>query len=251
MVWRPTVAAARLALVALLAGAAGCGDTGPAPATSSAGTPPTRSASAGTPDVVLPSTAEAFRDARTFALAAGSARAVGTVVRGGREVRIELEGDAASTSQHVVVEQEGGGLADVLTVDDRHWLAGDLDFWRGRGESPEVARASAAGWHEVPGAQARRVAPWTLRTLLTDIFARADVGGLESDPVPVVPDEVGGREAWVLGRADGPRLWVAADGGGELLRLLVPGEEPTDLRFSDWGRVQPLGPPDPDRIAPG
>ncbi len=234
----------RVALGAVLV-LCGCSSTEPVPAASTGpatSAPPPSSSAA----VELPSTAEAFRATRTFALAAESGRARGTLRRAGRPVEVEVAGDAAGTDQHVVVEQKGAGLAEVLTVDDRHWLAGDLDFWRSRGLGPAKARAATSGWLALTPGQAARVAPWTLRTLLTDRFGRADVLALESDPSPVRLREDGGRRLWLLGRSGGPQLWVAADGSAELIRLRVPGG--TDLAFTDWERIERLPAPDPDTV---
>lgn len=233
-------------LVSVAAVLCGCADQGPVPAGTT--TSPATPAAPEAPTPTLPTTTEVFRDTRTFALAAGSGRAEGTLPRGRRAVRVELEGSAAGANQHVVVDEEGSGRADVLSVDGRHWLAGDLDFWGERGERLREARAAAAGWHEVTEAQARRVAPWTLRTLLTQSFADPDLAALESDPLAVDHEQVEGRELWVLGRPGGAQLWVAADGSGELVRLLRPGKVPTDLAFSGWGRVEPLTPPSPGEV---
>ena len=200
------------------------------------------------PATPLPTTAEVFRETRTFALAAGSGRVEGTVLRGRRAARVELEGAAAGANQHVVVEEEGSGRAEVLTVDGRHWLAGDVAFWRARGERRRDALAAAAGWHAVSGAQAQRVAPWTLRSLLTRWFAEPGVAALESAPAPVASEGSPDGDLWVLGRPGGARLWVAADGSGRLVRLLLPGRAPTDVAFSGWERVEPFAPPGPGEV---
>jgi hypothetical protein len=221
----------------------GCSASEPAVTPSTSGSGPTP---AGSNADEAPTTAEAFRATRTFALAAESGRARGTLRREGRPVEVEVAGDAAGTDQHVVVEGKGAGLAEVLSVDDRHWLAGDLDFWRSRGLRGARARAATSGWLAVTLAQARRVAPWTLRTLLTDRFARADLLALESATVAVTRREVDGRRLWVLGGTEGPRLWVAADGSAELVRMVVP--DGTDLDFTDWGRVEPFEAPDPGTV---
>lgn len=246
---RRAPAVAALASLAVLAN--GCADPGPPPAaTTSRATPAalvTPDTAAG-PAATLPTTAEVFRDTRTFALAAASGRAEGTLPRGRQVVRVELEGTAAGANQHVLVEAKGAGIVEVLTVDGRHWLSGDVDFWRDRGKRVRDARAAAGGWHGVSEARARQVAPWTLRTLLTQWFADPDVAALESVPLVVARDEAGDRELWVLGRPGGPRLWVAADGSGELVRLVRPGRIPTEIGFSGWERVEPRTAPAPGEV---
>ena len=229
-----------LASVAVLAG--GCADPGSSPAASSTG-PATEPSASVEPSPGLPATAEVFLDTRTSALAADSGRVEGTLPRSRRAVSLRLEGSAAGANQRAVVDAGRAGTAEVLTVDGARWLSGDVEFWQGRGERLREARRSATGWHEVTEGQARRVAPWTLRTLLTDWFGRPDVAALESDTRTVSTDESRGRELWVLGRAGAAQLWVAADGSGELVRLLLPGPVPTDVVFSEWGRVAPLTAP--------
>jgi hypothetical protein len=54
----------------------------------------------------------------------------------------------------------------------------------------------------------------------------------------VVATELDGRAAWVVGTATtGGRLWVAADGSGELLRATITGTGAVDLVFDRWGRA--------------
>jgi hypothetical protein len=226
---RTVLSAGALALVGL----AGCtGDPAPAPTTSSASTTPTPSDTPSKPTV-----GEVFRDARTFALAAESARVEGMLARGKQRVQVVLEGTASGDDQRVRVEEPTGGTAEVLTVGDGHWLGGDAAYWAGRGESASVAADHATTYLVVSAAAARAVAPWTLRTLLTDRFARPDLAALESDASPVGTDDLDGQQVWVLGSRGRAQLWVAPDGSGELLRMVVPSGEVADLTFGSWGRV--------------
>ena len=68
---------------------------------------------------------------------------------------------------------------------------------------------------------------------------------LESDTGAATETEVDGRPAYLLGQPGGPRLWVAADGSGTLLR--AGGPEERTVR----PRLHRLGPrPDVHRAAP-
>ncbi len=60
---------------------------------------------------------------------------------------------------------------------------------------------------------------------------------LESDSGAATETEVDGRPAYLLGEEGGARMWVAADGSATLLRVVGPKSEPSDLVFTDWGRV--------------
>lgn len=209
-------------------------------------TPPTPLASTSTaPASSTPSTGEAFRDTRVFALSAASGRVVGLVGSGSRAVDLELEGSASGGDQRVRVTSGDGRTAEVLTVGLDHWLSGNEAFWTARTGSATKARAVAGGYVPVDADEAAEVAPYTLRDLLSEAFARPAVAALEGGFGPAADDEVDGTAAWVIGDTGGPRLWVAADGSAELLRLVVPGSDALDLVFSQWGRVEPLNAPAP------
>jgi len=46
-------------------------------------------------------------------------------------------------------------------------------------------------------------------------------------------------------------MWVAADGSATLLRVVGPKSEPSDLVFTDWGRVTTFTEPPSDKIVEG
>ncbi|MBM6402113.1 hypothetical protein [Phycicoccus sonneratiae] len=230
-------AAVGAVLTVLLLALAGCSALGSARL-------PERTSAAPTPTPSLPATADAFRDARTFALAAESGHLVGTLGTGAAAVRIDLEGSASGANQRLVRAVRGRGTAVVLTVGDGHWLAGDEAFWRTRTPNAADARARVGTWAPVRAADARAVGPETLRGVLEATFSRPAVAALEEDPAPVVDDEVEGRPAWRLGTEDGgARVWVAAAGGGEVLRVAVSGKGAVDLTTTGWERATVWQPP--------
>ncbi|QIM21733.1 hypothetical protein G7075_12355 [Phycicoccus sp. HDW14] len=210
---------------------------------------PEPTTAATTPPASLPTTAEAFRDARTFALAAESGHLTGTLGSGARAVRIDLEGSASGGNQRLVRTVAGRGTSVVLTVESGHWLAGDADFWRTRVKGAAAVRARVGRWAPVRAAEARSVGPETLRGVLEATLTVPAVTALEVDPAPVTEDEVDGRPAWLLGsEAAGARVWVAAGGGGEVLRVAVSGTGAVDLLTSDWERATAWQAPTPGEV---
>ncbi len=194
------------------------------------------------PSPSLPTVGAVLADTLTFALSSPSARVEGVLPRGGARVEVVLEGNAAGTDQQVVVDAGDDGVARVRTVGEAHWLGGDEDFWRAQGVPDADLGEAGRTWLVVSEERARSLAPWTVRTLLTDLFALPGVVAMESSTDSVTADEVDGRAAWMLGSAGRPRLWVAGDGSGELLRVVVP--DGTEVRFTRWGRAQTF-------VAPG
>lgn len=235
--------AALVTAVAVLAGS-GCSGDLRLPSSS-----PTSSSTGPSESSTLPVTGDVYRDTRTFALSAGSGHVVGTVERDGEPVTLEIEGSASGTNQAVRVTAEGVGTAEVLTVGGRSWLSGDEDFWTERLGSARKARAAVGTYVPVSAAEAAEVAEvaevadHTLRGVLSDQFGLEPVAALEGDTDPVVADVVDGRTAWLLGDEDGARVWVAADGSAELLRIVVPGRSPSDLVFTDWERARTFDSP--------
>lgn len=242
-------AAVAAALAVVLGGCSAADDTPrqvPAGPASSTGRPDHTATASPTP--ALPTTAEVFQGVRTFALAAGSGRVTGTVERDGERLGVEVEGNASGTNQTLLLTLGHGGTAEVRTVGDGHWLAGDEAFWTEQTGSAEAARAALGKYVPISEADATEMGVYTLRRLLTDRFARPEVAALEASTVPVVEDEVGGRAAWRLGEDGGARLWVAADGSTELLRLVVAGPGASDLAFADWDRARTFTEPAPEDI---
>jgi hypothetical protein len=231
---------------------AGCTDdgeptaSGPAtPAPSASSTPATTSPS---PTPSVPSVSEVFRDARTASLSADSGHAVGTVTSDGARLGIDVEGRANGSNQTVFITTPKGGTAEVLTVGDGWWVGGDEAHWAEITGDPKAATALVGKYAAVTESDATELGSFTLRTILTDAFAQPELAVLESDTSAATETEVDGRPAYLLGQPDGPRLWVAADGSGTLLRLVGPKSDPSDLTFTDWGRARTFTEPPPDEV---
>ena len=229
---------------------AGCTDDGE-PTASGSGTatsPSSSSAPATTSPSPTPSVSEVFRDARTASLSAESGHVVGTVTHEGTELEIDVEGRANGSNQTVFITTPKGGTAEVLTVGDGWWVGGDEAHWAEITGDPKAATALVGKYAAVTESDATELGSFTLRTILTDAFAQPDLAVLESDTGAATETELDGRPAYLLGGPDGPRLWVAADGSGTLLRLVGPKSDPSDLTFTDWGRARTFTEPPPDQV---
>ena len=237
---------------------AGCTDDGePTASASSTATPTaTSSASATTspsPSQTssAPSVAEVFRAARTASLSAESGHAVGTVTHDGTRLGIDVEGRANGSNQTVFITKPDGGTAEVLTVGDGYWVGGDEAHWAEITGDPKAAKALVGKYAPVTESDATELGSYTLRTILTESFAQPDLAVLEADGGAATETEVDGRPAYLLGKEGGARMWVAADGSATLLRVVGRKGEPSDLVFTDWGRVTTFTEPPSDKIVEG
>jgi len=215
--------------------------TSPSTSSPPATTSPSTTASA-------PSVAEVFRAARTASLSAESGHAVGTVTHDGARLGIDVEGQANGANQTVFITTKGGGTAEVLTVGDGYWVGGDEAHWAEITGDPKAAKALVGKYAPVTESDATELGSFTLRTILTDTFAQPDIAVLESDTGEATETEVDGQPVYLLGQQGGPRLWVAADGSGSLLRVVGPKSAPSDLTFTEWGRAKTFTEPASDRI---
>jgi hypothetical protein len=229
---------------------AGCTDGGE-PTTSgsvSATTTPPAPSPSPSPTTSAPTVADVFRDARTASLSAESGHAKGTVTRDGATLGIDVEGRANGANQTVFITTPKGGTAEVLTVGDGYWVGGDEAHWAEITGDPKAAKALVGKYAPVTESDATELGSFTLRTILTDAFAQPDFAVLESDTGAAAQTEVDGRPVYLLGEPGGPRLWVAADGSGTLLRAVGPKSDPSDLTFTDWGRARTFTEPSPDQV---
>ena len=108
----------------------------------------------------------------------------------------------------------------MLTVGDGYWVGGDEAYWVETTGDAKTAKTLVGKYAPITESDATELGSFTLRTILTDVFALPELALLESDTGAATVTEVDGRPAYVLGREGGPRLWVAADGSGTLLRLV-------------------------------
>jgi hypothetical protein len=250
-------AAALIALLACIAVSGCSGDDEPAEAstrptvTESTGTSGTPSASAAPTEPLGPTVAEVFRTARAAALSAASAHVTGTVRFEGEPLKIDVEGVADGANQTVFITTEAGGTSEVVMVDGRYWLGGDEAFWAHQTGDETAGRAMVGKYVPIAESDATELGSYTLRGLLTDYFQRPEVTALESDATEAVETDLDGRPAYLLGDEGGPRLWVAADGSGTVLRAVGPTSAPSDLAFRSWGRARTFTPPPASVVVEG
>lgn len=249
-----TVAVTATVLVALSVG--GCNrdaegtetasPTGSATASTSTSPTPTPS-----PSSSLPTVGEVYRQARTAALAAPSGHVVGTQTRDGAPVTVDVEGNANGSNQTVFITTPSGGQAEVITVGADHWLGGDEEFWVEQTGDPAAGSGMVGKYVAISESDATELGSFTLRTMLTETFGLPEIAALETDTSPVEESEVDGKAVYILGKADGARLWVLADGSATLVRAVGPSTAPADLVFSDWGRAQTFTPPPASMVVEG
>lgn len=247
-----TLAATATVLVALAIG--GCNREGQGTETASptgSSTASTSTSPTPTPSSSLPTVGEVYRQARTAALAAPSARVVGTQTREGGPVTVDVEGNANGTNQTVFITTPSGGQAEVITVDADHWLGGDEEFWVEQTGDPAAGSGMVGKYVAISESDATELGSFTLRTMLTETFGLPEIAALEADTSPVEEGEVDGKAVYVLGKPDGARLWVLADGSATLVRAVGPATAPADLVFSDWGRAQTFTPPPASMVVEG
>ena len=251
---RPAVRLLVVALAAATALLAGCsGDGGPSASgpRGGSGTPGTSGAATSAPTTqsgTSPTVAEVYRAARTASLSAESGHAKGAITRDGTTMGIDVQGLANGSNQTLQVTTPKGGTAEVLTVGEGYWAGGDETHWADVTGNRKGAKALVGKYAKVTESEATAQGSITLRSLLTDAFARPELSLLESDTGAASETRVDGVPAYVLGPEGGPRLWVAADGSGTLLRLTGPKSDPSDLTFSDWGRAPTFTEPPPDKV---
>lgn len=217
--------------------------TSPSPGTS--GSMPTGS-SASTP--TSPTVAEVLRSTRTDSLAAQSGHAVGFMTREGKRLGVDVAGLANGTNQKVFISIPDAGTAEVLTIGDDYWIGGDEGYWLEATGDAATAATLVGRYAPITESDATELGSFTLRTILTDLFALPELALLESNTGPATMTEVDGRPAYLLGRKGGPRLWVDADGSGTLLRAVGAKSEPLELSFSEWDRVGPFPEPPPSKV---
>jgi len=251
-----------LGLVSLaVAGAllAGCSDdpdpaptaSGPSaapstPSPSTSGSTPAGSSASPTPTV--PTVAEVFRTTRTDSLAAQSGHAVGIMTGEGKRLGIDVSGLANGSNQKVFITTPDGGTAEVLTIGEDYWIGGDEAYWVEATGDPKNAGAFVGKYAPITESDATELGSFTLRTILTHLFGLPELALLESNTGPATVTEVDGRPAYLLGAKGGPRLWVAADGSGTLLRAVGAKSEPLDLVFSEWDRAGTFTEPPPSKV---
>lgn len=230
----------------------GCSaDPEPAATASAATASPTAGEGSAGPTSTLPTVGEVYRSARTSALTAASGHVVGTTKHEDVTLRIDVEGTADGQNQTVFITTPDGGTSEVVMVADEYWLGGDEAFWAEQTGDPAAGRAMVGKYVQIAESDATENGSYTLRGILTGLFALPGFVALESDTEPVEEDEVGGRAAYLLGEEGGARLWVAADGSGTVLRAVGPASAPADLEFSDWGRATTFTRPPPSKVVEG
>lgn len=202
----------------------------------------------GSPSQERPLVGELFREVRTAALAAESARIEGTLQRQGKQYGLEVEGAADGTNQQLFLTVKDGGRPEVLTVGSDYWLGGDEAFWTEQTGDAAAGKAMVGKYVPITRGDAKELGSFTPRTILTEKLSDPAFSDMEASTDPVGTDEIKGTPAYVLDGDDGAQLWVAADGSATLLRIVGSSEAPADLVFSAWDRAAVVTAPEPSSV---
>ena len=144
------------------------------------------------------------------------------MTREGTRLGIDVEGQANGSNQTVFITTPEGGTAEVLTVGDDYWVGGDEALL---GSRRPVTRRPRRPWsastRRSPSPTRPSSGSFTLRTILTDLFALPELAaaGVGHRRRRRRTRSTAGRPTCSAGKG-GPRLWVAADGSGTLLRAV-------------------------------
>lgn len=242
----------RAALVIAVAGALGalgaCSGVDPAPGTSTSAKASATATQSEAPSPESPSIADAYREVRTAALTAESARIEGTLERERKQLGLQVEGAADGSNQQLFLTVADGGRPEVLTVAEDYWLGGDEAFWAEQTGDKGAGKKMLGMYVPITKSDAEELGSFTLRSVLTETFSEPAFSAMETSSDPVRVETVDGAPTYVLDGADGAQLWVAADGSATLLRLVGPSDAPADLTFSRWDRATTFTAPAPSKV---
>lgn len=231
---------ARFAVLAVLAGGVlltGCAGSEspekPAPGGSGTGSASTAASSSATE----PSAKEVYAAARAAALKATSATMTGTVPEAGSTLTLTVSGATSGDPQTLTVNFGAGqGTATIVTVAKAYYMTGDAAFWTSQADAA-AAKALKGKWVAMDAASTQGFGDFRIGAMLTEMFATPEMGVFESLTSPVTRGEVKGRAAWVIGEAGDAQVFIAADGSGELLKIVGPKSTPGDLVFTNWNKA--------------
>ena len=236
------VVASVLAAVAAV-GMAGCGG---AKAGVAGSEPSTAAASSTQP---IPGAEELWTAAQASMKAATSVRIKGTATNKGVTIPVEMAGTRDGSNAKVVVSQNDW-TAELIMISGTTYVKGNAAYW------------TMAG---VPAARVQAIGTKYVRTTAMDT-SKMDVGAMMDElatinfnlvdklNIKVEQADLAGVPAYVMSQrvstSQGDlKAWVSAEGKANLLKLIVVGgENPTDLDFSDWNAVAPFTAPPADQI---
>ncbi|WP_425310255.1 hypothetical protein AADG42_16430 [Ammonicoccus fulvus] len=194
-----------------------------------------------------PSAAELFNGALADVGAATSVRITVSGMRGGNQVAMEVAGVRDGSNQVLLIAQgEGKGVAEVITVDGKEYVKGDLAFWTATQGLPRAkARQFVGKYALVKGtAYSRQWNPDVFLKLLSNI---GEVGESHSFPVTEIIEN--GAPMYQVTMDAGNAQWYDREAPRHLRRTVVTkGSDRSDMTYSDWNSVPRVTAPSADQI---
>lgn len=209
------------------------------------GTDPTASSSP--THSTLPSAAELFNGALAEVNTATSVRITVSGMRGGNQVAMEVAGVRDGSNQVLRIAQgEGKGVAEVITVDGKEYVKGDLAFWTATQGVPRAKAKQFVGKYAlVKGTAYSR--QWNGDVFLKPLSNIGQVGDGLTFPVTEVVEN-GAPMYQVTLNADNAQ-WYDRDAPRHLRRTVATkGSDRSDMTYSDWNAVPLVTAPPADQV---
>ena len=196
-------------------------------------TPPAPASSSATAEQSGPELAEAAIDALEQA---DAVRIQGTVTTddGRVDVDLRMRGDDVSGAMAL-----GGQEVQLVVVDGEVFMQAVAEFWAAQGAPPQVADRLDGVWVAVPAETAGGLQDLTVAGLVDEL--RSDDASVEED---VVAAELDGEPVWEIRFSDGSSALIAAEGEPYPLQMTNSGDEPGELRLSEFGAIAPIEAPE-------
>jgi hypothetical protein len=188
-------------------------------------------------DSQAPSAAVLHQLMRKSGASATSVHVKGDYADTGQKLRL----DVAGRSMRLLVDF-GAGPIEILQVSGSFYLKADAAFWTRLEGSAATARLAAGKYVNVPAGSAAGMGDFTVRALLTRVFAE-DVFTADTLNGTVQKSRLDGVPAYLMTtRIDGDgKIYVSADGRARLMR--TESAKNGTLDFTDWDSVPPASPP--------
>lgn len=195
----------------------------------------------------LPAAAELFNGALAEIEAATSVRVRVSGLRGGQQIDLEVAGARDGSNQILrIAHGEGKGVAEVITVDGKEYVKGDLAFWTAtQGLSRAKARQLIGKYALVDDtAYARQ---WNGNVFLALVSNIGEVGDGPRFPVTEVVE--GGEPMYQVTLDAGNAQWYDREAPRRLRKIVTTkGEDRSRMSYSDWNAVPRVTAPPADQV---
>lgn len=190
-----------------------------------------------------PTAGALYKQLRASSLAAKSGHVKGNVSDEGETMAIDLAGAADGSNMEATFGAKEGTFT-LRAVAGKYWIKGDEKYWT-TSVGADAAKAVGAKWLAVPPGESKGMDDTTLKSLLTEMFGDEDMSKLESLTTEVGTGTLSGVDTYVLTDkiGDSGQLITTADDKAQLLKIVGPKGQPSQLTFSEWDAVKPFTAP--------